>query len=280
MLTFSYRDDTMEEEMDAFDAGDSLLDRKPKNMRGGGILGNILRIFGRNQVSTADQSSTKNQTSGAAGGGGGFAAFSAALSKQQQQQPVGVKQGGGASTFAQLVLQASKVDKANKMLVEVAHTEAPNGKADFAMEHASVSNIGYKKLSDSCTAAEYADGKGEGCVCLILVCANVEDMKKAVKGLELGMNHYHRHSNTNQDLYKKGGLFNKKKPKWLRGTLTASLHHASVRNWIVVHTIMTSQISYPFCLLLSATMVLRRTGLLSSLIPSSLSSPTPSEALS
>ena len=47
------------------------------------------------------------------------------------------------------------------MLVEVAHTEAPNGKADFAMEHASVSNIGYKKLSDSCTAAEYADGKGE-----------------------------------------------------------------------------------------------------------------------
>ena len=131
-----------------------------------------------------------------------------------------------------LIRSITESIKANRMLIEVAHRDAPNGLADvssfvccvpslparqtrllsrervhscwkrvrpehlvtigfllqtneqtneqipavdgwiirsghqFAMDNAAVSNVGYKYLSDGCTAAEFADGKGEGCVVL------------------------------------------------------------------------------------------------------------------
>ena len=91
-----------------------------------------------------------------------------------------------------MVRQAHTVDKANRMLIDVARREAPNGRADFAISAAAISNVGYKTLSDSLTAAEFADGKGEGCVVLVIVCANNADMKLIAQGLRIAMEHRKR----------------------------------------------------------------------------------------
>ena len=96
--------------------------------------------------------------SGAAGGANGLAAFGGG--------------GGGGFDFAAVVKAAVKVNKTMKMLIDTCHAMAPNGRYDFAMANAATSPIGYKKLSDSCTAAEFADGEGEGCVVLVIICAN------------------------------------------------------------------------------------------------------------
>ena len=100
--------------------------------------------------------------------------------------------GGFGAAFAAVVRQAHTVDKANRMLIDVARREAPNGRADFAISAAAISNVGYKTLSDSLTAAEFADGKGEGCVVLVIVCANNADMKLIAQGLRIAMEHRKR----------------------------------------------------------------------------------------
>ena len=100
---------------------------------------------------------------GGGGGGSGFGGFGGAG-------------GGGGGAFggldmAAIVQKVVTVNRVHKMLIDTCRKLAPNGKYDFAMANAVKSAIGYKKLSDSCTAAELADGEGEGCVVLLLVCA-------------------------------------------------------------------------------------------------------------